>query len=401
VNSSQSRSGVRPQAEADLFALAEQVIATADIDHPADAVLRDVLASAGDAVKWDAGWVSGAVFAYYRWLTWLEDVSGSGHARLRRALELDERFQQNPASFSDAHLVVRVAPRWARDEIDITPALARAWQNHPILWLRSRAGQGRVVAHALGDCIPLGHGKLVDVLRYSGTTDLFRTPEFHSGDFEVQDLSSQAVGFVCNPQPGETWWDACAGEGGKTLHLSTLMNNQGLIWASDRAEWRLKRLKRRTARARVFNYRVAGWNGGPKLPTRTRFDGVLVDAPCSGAGTWQRNPHARWTTTQKDVTELKELQLQLLRHAAVALKPGGRLIYSVCTITRSETLEVAERFTKEFPEFQPCPIKHPLLASLARPPKIESAGEPRPHLLILPQDHQSNGMFIAAWTRST
>jgi len=384
-----------------LFALAEEVISAADAEHPADAVLRDVLARDRSHLPNDAAWVSGAVFAYYRWLSWLEEINGASDARIRRALELDERFQQNPASFSDAHLVARAVPRWAREEIEITPALARAWQSHPILWLRSRAGQGRVVAGALGDCVPYGHGKLVDVLRYSGASDLFRTPEFHAGQFEVQDLSSQAVGFVCNPQPGETWWDACAGEGGKTLHLSTLMNNQGLIWASDRADWRLKRLKRRAARAGVFNYRMAAWDGGAKLPTRTRFDGILVDAPCSGVGTWQRNPHARWTTTREDVKELKELQLRLLRHAAPALKPGGRLIYSVCTITRAETEAVAQTFTREFPEFQPHPIKHPLAAALPRPGEKESADKPRPHLLILPQDHQSNGMFIAAWTRGT
>ncbi|MGC8000561.1 hypothetical protein ACP3XN_24520, partial [Salmonella enterica] len=82
------------------------------------------------------------------------------------------------------------------------------------------------------------------------------------------------------------------------------MENSGLIWASDRAAWRLQKLKRRTARAKVFNYRVAMWDGGVKLPTKTKFDGVLVDAPCSGLGTWQRNPHARWTTTPGDVAEL-------------------------------------------------------------------------------------------------
>src|SRR5205823_5977071 len=128
---------------------------------------------------------------------------------------------------------------------------------------------------------------LPEALVYEGETDLFRTPEFHAGEFEIQDLSSQAVGWLCDPKPGETWWDACAGEGGKLLHLSDLMQNKGLIWASDRAAWRLQKLKRRTARAKVFNYRAALWDGGAKLPTKTKFDGVLVDAPCSGLGTWR------------------------------------------------------------------------------------------------------------------
>ena len=116
------------------------------------------------------------------------------------------------------------------------------------------------------------------------------------------------------------------------------MANRGLIWASDRAEWRLQKLRRRAARAKVFNYRPARWDGGARLPTRTKFDGVLVDAPCSGLGTWQRNPHARWTTTVEDVRELAELQRRLLAHTAPSLKPGGRLIYAVCTLTRAPSL---------------------------------------------------------------
>ena len=192
-------------------------------------------------------------------------------------------------------------------------------------------------------------------------------------------------GFVY--QRGETWWDACAGEGGKLLHLSDGMENQGLIWASDRAEWRLRRLKRRTARARVFNYRLAPWDGGQKPPTRTRFDGILLDAPCSGLGTWHRNPHARWTATPADVTELRELQVRLLTHVAQALKPGGRLVYSVCTLTRAETLEVVERFEAQFPGFQPLAMVDPL-----KPGKPAAAG-----LWTWPQDRGGSGMFVAAW----
>jgi 16S rRNA (cytosine967-C5)-methyltransferase len=169
------------------------------------------------------------------------------------------------------------------------------------------------------------------------------------------------------------------------LHLSDQMKNQGLIWASDRAEWRLRSLKRRTARARIFNYRSALWDGGPKLPTKTKFDGVLLDAPCTGLGNWQRNPHARWTTTPQDVRELKQVQARLLAQAVGALKPGGKLFYAVCTLTRSETVEVAKEFEKEFPAFQPLPLANPLVG--------QSTGT----LWIWPQDVGGNGMFVAAW----
>ena len=160
------------------------------------------------------------------------------------------------------------------------------------------------------------------------------------------------------------------------------MENKGVIWASDRSARGLAALRKRAGRAKVFNYRAVNWNGGPFLPTKTKLDGVLIDAPCSGVGTWQRNPHARWSTTLEDVRELADLQAQLLNHVACSLKPGGRLIYSVCTLTRSETTAVAEAFA----------ATHPELESLA---VLGGA----PQRFIWPQDVNANGMFIAAWKR--
>src|SRR5690606_4933636 len=185
---------------------------------------------------------------------------------------------------------------------------------------------------------------------------------------------AQLVGHACAPRPGETWWDACAGEGGKLLHLADLMGNKGVIWASDRNERRLQVAKRRAGRAQVFNYRIAPWDGAARLPTRTRFDGILVDAPCSGVGTWQRNPHARWRTTPDDVRELAATQRRLLEHAAAGLKPHGRLIYAVCTLTRSETSAVAEAFTAAHPELAPYPLFRPQI----RPFSAAAAASPVP-----------------------
>ena len=192
--------------------------------------------------------------------------------------------------------------------------------------------------------------------RYTGARDLFVTTPFQQGQFEIQDLASQLVGHACAPSAGETWWDAFAGEGGKTLHLADLMQNKGLIWASDRSARRLNILRKRAARGGVFNYRAVPWDGGPQPPTRTRFDGVLVDAPCSGVGTWQRHPHARWTASPADVRELAGVQQQALDHVAASVKPGGRLIYSVCTLTRAETRDVVSRFSALHPEFVPVAV---------------------------------------------
>jgi len=366
--------------------LAGEVIKRATRERPADAVLREALKSRRDLAPGEAAQISHAVFAYYRWLGWLEK-SNSLAEQIGRASQLAKAFAQRPDSVPDSELVQRAVPDWLHHEMAVTPQFMRALQAEPKLWLRARPGQGGLLAKALGDCRILGPDPLQDTLDYGGTKDLFRTAEFHAGQFELQDLASQAVGLVCDPQPGETWWDACAGEGGKLLHLSDLMQNKGLIWASDRAMWRLQKLKRRAARARVFNYRVAPWDGGAKLPTRTRFDGVLVDAPCSGIGTWQRNPHGRWTTTPGDLRELAEVQIQLLTHASAKLMPGGRLIYSVCSLARSETTEVVKRLEAKCPELKPCPIRNPL------EPELFPAAE----VYLRPEKHGSNGMFIAQW----
>jgi 16S rRNA (cytosine967-C5)-methyltransferase len=388
--------------------LAEKVITSASRERPADAVLREMLRRATNLGPTDARAVSHAVFSYYRWFGWLERHRPLA-AQLHHALELAEAFADRPGTFSDEKLVQRAVPSWLHEQLPVTPAWVRTLQTGPRLWLRAKLGQGATLARELGRCWVPRIPALADAIEYRGEEDLFRSREFHAGQFEIQDVASQAVGLVCHPQPGETWWDVCAGEGGKTLHLSDLMRNQGLIWASDRAGWRLRQLKRRAARAGCFNYRTVSWDGGPKLPTRTRFDGVLVDAPCAGAGTWQRNPQARWTTMLTDVTELATLQLRLLSHATPAVKPGGRLIYSVCTLTRAETEGVAKMFSERFPEFEPVSVPNPWRAdkaaqgggagkSIGGAPAAE-ASRATPHLWLWPQDTGGNGMFIAVWQR--
>ena len=370
-----------------MLTIAASVIAKAGREHPADGVLRTKLKEAKGILREDGRTISGAVFAYYRWLGWL-DRKETIPKQIERAVELNEEYQKNPTSVPEGEMKQAI-PEWVREEVEVSAAWLWSLQKEPRLWLRARLGKGRELAEKLGECWMPGGGLREEVLQYRGQEDLFSTPEFHAGEFELQDMNSQVVGFVCNPQAGETWWDACCGEGGKLLHLADLMRNKGLIWASDRAEWRLKKLKRRTARAKVFNYRAVLWNGGTKLPTKTKFDGILVDAPCSGVGTWQRNPQGRWTTELRDVKELAAVQKQLLANAAAGLKPGGKLIYSVCTLTRSETTEVAEAITQQFPELKPLPLRNPF-----QPDESEKKS-----LWLWPQATEGNGMFICGWRK--
>jgi 16S rRNA (cytosine967-C5)-methyltransferase len=371
-------------------ALAERIIRAASREHPADGVMRAELKAQHGLSREDGARVSKAVFAYFRWLGWLNEGKPM-RERIEHALALAERYALKPESFTDAELIARAVPGWLPTVMTVTGAWVRALQREPSLWLRARRGRGGALALRLRGCRAFGAGALADALEYHGRSDLFRTSEFHAGEFEVQDLSSQAVGLICAPRSGETWWDACAGEGGKTLHLSDLMENRGLIWASDRVAWRLAQLKRRAARAGVFNYRAAAWDGGSRLPTKTKFDGVLVDAPCSGIGTWHRNPHARWTATTEDVKELSEVQQRLLRHAAAGVKPGGKLVYAACTLAELETTGVARGFEQRCPQFERLAVSNPL-----------APGSPPNRMLFLwPQESGGNGMCVAAWVRAT
>jgi 16S rRNA (cytosine967-C5)-methyltransferase len=356
----------------------------------ADAALREYLARTGTLGSVGKRSVSKAVFAYFRWINWVAR-SESFQKQVLGAQALQARFDRDPAAIKVEALAARAVPGWLASEMDVTPGFLRLLQSEPALWIRTKAGKSAALAKELGHCeSPALPASLVAppqlaALRYRGTSDLHKTPPFQSGEIQIQDLASQLVGLACAPAPGETWWDACAGEGGKTLHLSDLMANKGLIWATDRSVRRLGLLKKRAARAGMFNYRAAVWTGTGPAPFKTKCDGVLVDAPCSGTGTWQRNPHARWTTTVEDVAELAAVQAGLLARAAPSVKPGGRLVYSVCTLTRSETTAIADGFEAAHGGFEPAALS--LSATAAA------------RLTLLPEELNANGMFIAAWKR--
>lgn len=370
---------------------AANVLRTVRPGFPADAALREYLSKRMSLGSLGKREVSRAVFASYRWISWI-DPKAPLPRQVAEAMALQARFDRNPASFKTEALLARAVPSWLASEFEPSAAFLRHLQSDPALWIRTKLQQSAAVASELGECeAPVLPASLVlaanmGCWRYRGLKDLHRTDGFTLGAYEIQDLASQLVGHACSPSAGQTWWDACAGEGGKTLHLGDLMQNKGLVWATDRSERRLAQLKRRTSRAGMFNYRSAPWSGERTAPFRTLCDGVLVDAPCSGVGTWQRNPHARWTTLLADVHELAGIQSRLLDLASRSVKPGGRLVYAVCTLTRSETIAVAERFDSEHPQFTPDPLP------------VSSAGLTR--MFFMPEEIRANGMFVASWRRS-
>jgi 16S rRNA (cytosine967-C5)-methyltransferase len=380
---------------------------------PAGTVLRRELTARRDLAPAERRAIVRTVMAYFRWLGWL-DIAAPAQRRIAAALALQTRFETSPAAIKPEALAARAVPEWLAAEMATIPAAwLRSLQCEPALWIRVRRQFVESVPRELGDCSAASWPSTFDfrlptAFRYNGPRDLFLTEAFQQGRFEIQDLASQLVGCACAPHPGETWWDACAGEGGKLLHLADLMQNKGLIWASDRSARRLQVLKKRAARAAVFNFRALPWNGGPQPPTKTRFDGILVDAPCSGVGTWQRHPHARWTVSPADVRELAAVQRQLLNRIAGSLKPGGRLVYSVCTLTRSETTDVVAGFSAAHPELQRVAV-FPAARSQSSEitSQVQNPGQApvspddslQTSVTLWPQQFNANGMFLAAWKR--
>ncbi|MET0356626.1 MAG: RsmB/NOP family class I SAM-dependent RNA methyltransferase [Cellvibrio sp.] len=178
------------------------------------------------------------------------------------------------------------------------------------------------------------------------------------GFVEIQDLASQQIALAVDVKPGQKVWDCCAGAGGKSLAIASRMNAKGVVIATDLHGYKLEELKRRSKRAEFHNIRSFEWAGNEplRLPKEVAqqkgFDWVLVDAPCSSAGTWRRNPDARWRFSETDTQELISLQQQILSNAAVAVRTKGHLVYATCSWQVSENEAQVEWFLSACPQFK-------------------------------------------------
>lgn len=178
--------------------------------------------------------------------------------------------------------------------------------------------------------------------------NVFRTRAFQRGGFEVQDRASQRVAPLLDPQPGERIADACAGAGGKSLHLAALMKNRGRILSLDIHEWKLKELRVRAARAGadIIETRLIESSKTVKRLEES-FDRVLLDVPCSGMGVLRRNPDSKWKLSPEEIDRLLALQSEILRSYSRMVKPGGVLVYATCSLLPSENSRQVERFQGE------------------------------------------------------
>ncbi|HCT31210.1 MAG TPA: RNA methyltransferase [Bacteroidales bacterium] len=167
--------------------------------------------------------------------------------------------------------------------------------------------------------------------------DIFKSSPFLEGQFEIQDASSQLVAPFLDVEPGMRVVDACAGHGGKTLHLGCLMKNKGKIIALDNADWKLDELMKRSARAglSIIETRTITTTKIVKR-LKDKADRVLLDVPCSGLGVLRRNPDSKWRLTPEKIEEIKTLQAYILDKYTQMVKPGGKFVYSTCSILPSE-----------------------------------------------------------------
>ena len=386
---------------------------------PADAHLSQFYRAHPEYGSRDRRLFSATVFAYFRWKGWIAPLASSDaaacvYASLLDQPEVDPAVQRLAlqAGIPESHLTPlgsldlaakaatlgrhagteplplhALVPEWVPALLgDAAATTIAAFQNPPPTWLRCAPPERDALIAGLAQigADPRPHPRLASAIAVSRGSALRSLAREQRDRFEIQDLSSQAAGLACRPAPGEAWWDACCGAGGKTLHLAELGGRSLPLLATDIRPSILQELERRVARLPRTGIRTAAWDGSEGRAPAGRFDGVLLDAPCSGSGTWHRNPDARWRMTLADVHTRAALQQQLLTVCAGRVKPGGLLVYVTCSLFRLENEDIVDRFLDGTPGFALEPMPHPL------------TGAPTPgRLLITPDAHQCNGLFVA------
>lgn len=287
-------------------------------------------------------------------------------------------------------------PGWLREHLPLPPgdvpakarrlAFLHALQTRWPLWVGVRGGSEKAVWTELreAELKPWFHRRLTTAAKLPPDSDLRSIPAYKESQIVVDDLSSQVVGPVCDPDPGERWWCVTGAGGLQALHLGMLMQGKGSVVATFENEARRHSAALRLRRFPWRNLATKLWDGRHAPGKPGSFDGVLVDAPCSDVGVWRRHPEARWTVRKDDLANLVKAQGQLLDLAGKAVRPGGTLVYSAATVTLIETTGVIAAFLEAHPEFRLDPFPHPL-------EETRTAGT----LQLWPHIHDCEARFLA------
>ncbi len=331
------------------------------------------------------------VYTALRILPWIEEAGEdtvitliANHARDTRDTHLFRQAWASDQLVSPP--LSELLPAWLADECPAVfePDQLAALLNRAPLWLRLQTDAPAVVTEefsALG-WSPTPSPVLPEAWRLDDDLPIDKTDAHRLGLIEIQDLGSQLILASQSITTGGHWLDACAGAGGKTLQLARLLGPAGKVDANDIRPAALAELRQRAERAGLTTVST------PAVLAET-YDGVLVDAPCTGTGTWRRAPHLKWTTTPDDVRAAAKLQAELLTRFAAKVRRGGRLVYATCSLCRTENTAVAAAFASAHPDFEPLPPANNYGGI------TDDAGG----LQILPAKHDTDGFYVAAWQR--
>lgn len=330
---------------------------------PADRVVADGLRARRYAGSKDRRAIRELVYGAIRACGPVPDTGRAAMLRLAEVQpELAEAFDGSsygPAAIGANEKAAQggVAPAWLAERLaasDIAGEEADALLDRAPLDIRVnalKASRDALELPVAGEALLAPNG-----LRFPAGTPVEGWDAYKDGLVEVQDGGSQLACMAVGAQPGETIIDLCAGAGGKTLALSAAMKNEGTLIACDTDKRRLGNLRPRAERAGAGIITELLLNPGREMealdPWRGKADAVLVDAPCSGTGTWRRNPESRWRINPQEIERLSALQFRLLEIATGLLRPGGRIIYVVCSLLDAEGAEIFDRFTKAYPQFR-------------------------------------------------
>ena len=325
------------------------------------------------------------------------EVPPSGRAAILRLAATDaalaalfdgSRHGPDPIRADEPVAAAGVAPGWLESALaasDIAGEEAAALLSRAPLDLRVnalKASRETLELPVAADWTAADQG-----LRLPAGTPVEQWDAYVSGQVEVQDTGSQLACQALAAQPGETVIDLCAGAGGKTLSLAAAMAGKGRLVACDTVRSRLANLEPRAVRAGAGLVETVLLDPGRELAALEAFrdgaDAVMVDAPCSGTGTWRRNPEARWRLTEAELARLTALQSRLLDVAAHLVKPGGRLVFVTCSLLDAEGADQAESFLSRHPGWR------------AERPELPAGRPRRAGWRLSPHHDGTDGFFIA------
>jgi 16S rRNA (cytosine967-C5)-methyltransferase len=225
-----------------------------------------------------------------------------------------------------------------------------------------------------------------------------RTNAFRKGLFSIQDEASQIIPLLLDVQPGDSVLDLCAAPGGKTAPLVRAAGSSGLVVAADRHAHRLRAMRDQFKRLGLARVRLIELDAARPLPFRKEFARILVDAPCSGTGTLARHPEIRWRLRPEQLAEFHQLQLALLKNALAQLAPGGRLVYSTCSMEPEENEDVVAYALRDAPSIRRVSADeavHTLGPHLALGVKAEKLFDAAGYFRTSPADSPTDGFFAA------